>query len=179
MKQKLLLHSCCGPCSTSVIEKLKEEFDLAVFFYNPNIYPKEEYKNRLEAEVKFCNAIGIRLIEGEYDHERWLSEVKGLENEKEGGARCEVCFKMRLEATAAKAKDLEFDYFAATLSVSPHKDYKLISKLGSELAMAHNIKFLDRDFKKENGYKRSIDLSKEHDLYRQNYCGCEFSIDNK
>ncbi len=176
MKKRLLLHCCCGPCSTSVIERLRDEYDVAVFFYNPNISPSKEYGDRLKTEKYFCEKIGIKLIEGKYEHEKWLKDVDGLEKEPEGGKRCEICFGMRILETAKKAKELNYKVFAVTLSVSPHKNYKLVSKLGNEIFKELGVEFLDIDFKKKDGFKRSTDLSKEHGLYRQNYCGCEFSV---
>lgn len=154
------------------------EFSVSVFFYNPNIFPKEECGKRLNAEKIFCNRMKIDLIEGPYDHERWLKEVSGFDQEPEGGKRCELCIKTRLERTALKAKELEFDMFAATLTVSPHKSYDLVRDLGSRIAESTAVAFLDRDFKKKDGFKRSLELSKEYGLYRQSYCGCEFSKRN-
>jgi len=179
MKKKLLLHSCCGPCSTSVIETLREEFDLSVFFYNPNIFPVEEYGKRLIAEKLFCDKQGIKLVEGIYDHEKWIELMKGFEDEPEGGKRCEICIKLRLLETAKKAKQQNYDLFAATITVSPHKSYELVSKLGNEIAKKIEIEFLDKDFKKKDGFKRSIELSKKYNLYRQDYCGCEFSLKDR
>lgn len=176
MKQKLLLHACCGPCATFVIESLKDEFDISVFFYNPNIYPAQEYEKRLSAIKKFCDDKKVHLIEGNYNHEGWLNMVKGLENEPEGGERCVSCFELRLCVAADFASENGFDIFTTTLSVSPHKNFKSISQIGKELEKECGIRFLDRDFKKDDGFKRSIELSKEHSLYRQDYCGCEFAL---
>jgi hypothetical protein len=173
--KRLLLHSCCGPCSTSVLEQLLEEFDVSVFFYNPNIFPEEEYRQRLKSQRDYCERKCVQIIEDPYDHESWLKMVKGMENEPEGGKRCHVCFEMRRRETAIRAKSGLYDVFTSTLSVSPHKNYEQISEIGRSLAREHNLIFLDRDFKKRNGFKRSIEISKEFYLYRQNYCGCEFS----
>ncbi len=175
MKRKLLLHSCCGPCSTVVIERLKDDFDLTIFYYNPNIEPKEEFEKRKIEEIKVCKHFNIPFVEGEYDNEEWLEFVKGLENEREGGARCEKCFYFRLLKTAQYATQHGFDMFATTLSVSPHKNTIIINKVGQEIEQNEKIEFLPESFKKKDGYLRSINLSKELNLYRQNYCGCHFS----
>lgn len=175
-KQKLLLHSCCGPCSTVCIERLKENFDLTVFYYNPNIYPEEEYIKRKENQKKVCAFFNISIIDGDYDEKKWLDFIKGLEGEKEGGARCEKCFYFRLNETALKAKEGGFDIFGTTLTVSPHKSTLIINKVGKEIEEKYGIMYLEESFKKKDGYLRSINLSKELSLYRQNYCGCRFSI---
>ena len=182
-KPELLLHSCCGPCSTSVIERLVDEFNVTVFFYNPCITDEEEYRRRREAQIQFIeqfneeNAGRCRLVfrEGDYGPGAFFEATAGLGNEPEGGARCEVCFRQRLEKTAAAACISGADYFGTTLTVSPHKDYKLISEIGRELALKYSLSFLDRDFKKKDGFARSIQLSRKYSLYRQNYCGCKYS----
>ena len=185
-KPRLLLHSCCGPCSSYCLAYLKDHFDIAVLYYNPNIYPREEYDHRLSEQSRLIDEMNsaegcdIRLITVPYDHEEFLRAAKGLENEKEGGARCEKCFELRLAKTAAMAAESHMDYFATTLTVSPHKNAVLINRIGDETAGKIGLprvpKWLPSDFKKNDGYKRSIELSKKYDLYRQNYCGCEFSI---
>lgn len=169
--EKLLLHVCCAPCSTAVIERLKNDFDVVMYFYNPNIYPEEEYNKRLENARIISKEMDVELIEDIYDPEKWKNAVKGLENEKEGGRRCSICFEFRMKKCADYAESHGFKFFTTTLSVSPYKNYAEISRIGNKLKC-----FLDYDFKKENGYKRSIDLSKQHNLYRQHYCGCRFSI---
>lgn len=182
-KQGLLLHSCCGPCSTAVIERLAGDYDITIFFYNPNITDKEEYKKRKEAQLQFIEGYNqkvspgekITFLEGEFRPEEFFYVAKGLEEEPEGGRRCTECFKLRLERTVAEAKINGYDVFGTTLTVSPHKDYLLISKLGKEYGMIYGLSFLDMDFKKKAGYQRSVELSKEYGLYRQNYCGCSFS----
>lgn len=182
-KPELLLHSCCGPCSTSVIERLVDEFNVTVFFYNPCITDEEEYRRRREAQIQFIeqfneeNAGRCRIVfrEGNYCPGAFFEATAGLGNEPEGGARCEVCFRQRLEKTAAAACISGADYFGTTLTVSPHKDYKLISEIGRELALKYSLSFLDRDFKKKDGFARSIQLSRKYSLYRQNYCGCKYS----
>ncbi len=175
MKKKLLLHSCCGPCSTVVIERLKDDYDVCLFYYNPNIEPEEEYQKRKQEEQKVCKHFGVPFIEGEYDNAGWLEFVKGLEKEKEGGARCAKCFEYRLKKTADYAKENGFDLFATTLSVSPHKNTLLINKIGEDIKNSKKIDFLTENFKKKDGYLRSIQISKELGLYRQNYCGCHFA----
>ncbi len=178
-RKTILLHSCCGPCSTYVTEYLSEFFEIYIYYYNPNIYPKEEYIKRLQTQIKFLDASKIaNLQESNYDHDEFLKNVRGFEQEKEGGARCEKCFRLRLEKTAEKAKDIKADYFGTTLTVSPHKNADIINRIGLELQEKYGVPFLLADFKKRDGYKKSIVLSKEYDLYRQNYCGCEFSINN-
>ncbi len=171
---RLLLHSCCGPCSSYVLEYLSEYFDITLFFYNPNIHPKEEYQKRLITQKKLLEKAvykhGVTFLEGEYDPERFFETVKGLENEKEGGKRCQKCFELRLKEAAKEASNGNFDFFATTLTVSPHKDALIINRIGSEFE-----NYLPSDFKKREGYKRSIILSKQYDLYRQDYCGCVFS----
>ena len=181
-KKKLLLHSCCGPCSTSVIEKLKNDYDLTIFYYNPNIYPQEEYTKRLEEQKKYIELSKqqIKVIDGEYsDNSLFEKEFIGLEDCKEGGSRCEKCIYLRLLKTAKTAKDSNFDIFASTLSVSPHKNAKYINEIGVKLQNEYNIEYLISDFKKQDGYLNSIKLSKEFNIYRQNYCGCKYSLNNK
>lgn len=176
-RPRLLLHSCCGPCSSYVIEYLSKYFDLTVYYYNPNIYPIEEYEKRLETQKQLLERLGgAAMIDSEYDPDRYFEQVSGLENEREGGKRCTVCFEMRLRRTAEKAKIGKFDYFATTLTVSPHKNTQIINQIGEELADEYSVKWLPSDFKKREGYKRSIELSKQFELYRQNYCGCKFSL---
>lgn len=181
MKPKLLLHSCCGPCSTAVIEKLLNDYDITVFYFNPSIYPQEEYVHRRDEQKRFLSeltkssGIEVHFIEGDYDHDSFCNLVQGLEDCKEGGERCKECFKQRLLQTARLAKEKGFDYFDTTLSVSPHKNYELISEIGKSIEQELSIKYLAGNYKKQDGYKRSIELSKEYGLYRQNYCGCEFS----
>ena len=181
MKKKMLLHSCCGPCSTSVIDRLKEEYDLTIFYYNPNIYPREEYQKRLAEQQKYVSLIGldIVLVDGTYiDNADFESHCVGLENEKEGGARCSVCFAYRLDKTAQYAKQNGYDIFATTLTVSPHKNAKVINDIGLKIAQKYNIEYLVADFKKQDGYLKSIRLSQKYSLYRQNYCGCKYSLHN-
>ena len=175
MRQKLLLHVCCAPCSTHVINVLKGKYDLTLFFYNPNVEPLNEYSLRLEAAEKFAEEMDIPIIVGDYDSIEWHNAVKGHEQDKEGGERCSICFKYRLEKTAELAKEKGFDLFTTTLTVSPYKNAELINQIGKESGEKYSVNFLESDFKKENGYRHSIQLSKENGLYRQNYCGCLFS----
>lgn len=173
--KKLLLHSCCGPCSTQVIEELIGKYDLTIFYYNPNIFPFEEYQKRLAEQKRYAKLKGVKVIEGDYDEEGFLKLAKGLENEKEGGSRCKLCFQTRLSKTAQVAKKLGFDMFATTLSVSPYKNTLLINEVGTGISKKEEIEFLPENFKKKDGYLKSIQLSKQFGLYRQNYCGCRFS----
>ena len=175
-KPKLALHSCCGPCSTYVLEYLTQYFNVTLFFYNPNIHPETEYKTRLDAQKQVCERFCVKLIECDYDADTFFIKTKGLESETEGGARCTVCFELRLAHTIEKAMKMGgFDYVATTLTVSPHKNAPLINEIGERLTLNENINWLPSDFKKKNGYLRSIQLSKEFEIYRQDYCGCIFS----
>lgn len=179
-KPVLLLQCCCAPCSSAVLERLKEHFKVLIYFYNPNIYPEEEYYKRLGQFDTLLNKTeypnGIERIEAEYNQDDFFRAVKGLENEKEGGARCTECFKLRLGETARKAKEIGADYFCTTLSVSPHKNSQLLNEIGIEAEKKYSVKYLRSDFKKKEGYKRSTELSREYGLYRQNYCGCKYSM---
>jgi hypothetical protein len=173
--EKLLVHACCGPCATQVIELLSRDYRVTAFFYNPNIQPEEEYLNRLAALETFCRIKDIELVSGSYDHQEWLELVAGLEEQPEGGKRCEACFAMRLQKTALVAVEHGFKAFSTTLSISPHKDARVINSIGRETGKQHNIIFLQGDFKKDNGYRKSCELSRQYGLYRQKYCGCQFS----
>lgn len=178
-KPVLLLQCCCAPCSSAVIERLREHFTVKLYFYNPNIYPEAEYRKRLEQFDKLLSGgfgEGIEQVAAKYDQAEFFDFVKGMENEKEGGARCAKCFILRLRETARKAKEIGADYFCTTLTVSPHKNAEVINNIGMELQEEYGVKYLLSDFKKKEGYKRSTELSKQFDLYRQNYCGCKFSM---
>ena len=179
-RPRLALHSCCGPCSSYVMEYLSKYFDITLFYYNPNIYPEEEYQHRLSEQLRLCEIFGIPTVPCDYDPERYEAYVRGLEQEPEGGARCTVCFRLRLEETARQAQAHGFDYFGTTLTVSPHKDAQRLNAIGAELAQQYGVRWLPSDFKKREGYKRSIELSKQYGLYRQEYCGCLYSkpVDN-
>lgn len=172
---KLLLHSCCGPCSSSVIERLRDYFDITVIYYNPNIEPKEEYEKRKSEQLRLLNELKIKFMDIDYLNNEYHDKVKGYENEPENGLRCPLCFELRLDKTASLAKENKFDFFGTTLTVSPHKNSKIINEIGLKLEDKYKIKYLVSDFKKEDGYKRSIELSKKYDLYRQDYCGCLYS----
>ena len=174
-KPSLLLHSCCAPCSSAVIERLKEYFNITVYYYNPNIDTKEEYELRSNEQKRLCSLMGVECVVEEYDGDEYISAVKGLESEKEGGGRCRVCFLLRLKKTAEYAKKVSADYFSTTLTISPLKNAELINSIGLEIEKDLGVKFLPSDFKKKGGYLRSIELSREYGLYTQNYCGCIFS----
>jgi epoxyqueuosine reductase len=182
-KPELLLHSCCGPCSTAVVERLAEDYNITLFFYNPNITDQEEYRLRITSQAQYLQCYNqnrgrldeVGLIEGEYDTACFYDLVRGFELEPEGGKRCARCISLRLERTAEEAAQRGISFFGTTLSVSPHKDHALICSIGTKLAAEKGLEFLTDDFKKKAGYQRSIELSKQYGLYRQNYCGCEFS----
>jgi len=176
----LLLHACCAPCSSHCLEYLSKYFRITVFYYNPNISPKEEYALRIEEIKRFVKEFKaeneITLIEGKYEPERYFKTIKGFEEEPEGGKRCELCFKLRLSESAKLAKELNADYYTTTLSISPLKNAELLNQIGKEEGDAVGITHLPSDFKKKGGYARSIELSKEYNLYRQNFCGCVYSM---
>lgn len=180
-KPSLLLHSCCGPCSSYVLEYLCEFFKASIFYYNPNIFPNEEYLKRKNEQIRLIRELNIcgkdiAFIDCDYIHSEFLDIAKGFELEKEGGERCHRCYEFRLNKTARTAKENGFDYFATTLTVSPYKNAEVLNQLGEKTSENTGVKYLYSDFKKRNGYKRSIELSKQYNLYRQIYCGCEFSI---
>ena len=180
---RLLLHSCCAPCSSSVLEYLRRYFEITVFYYNPNISMEAEYQKRVEEQKRLINAYNqlpdsgypIAVIEGDYEPEVFYVAAKGLEQCPEGGERCFACYELRLGKTAALAKKQAYDYFATTLTISPLKNAAKLNEIGERLAERYQISWLPSDFKKKNGYKRSIELSAEYGLYRQNYCGCVYS----
>src|SRR5574344_402777 len=179
---RLLLHSCCAPCSSYVLEYLSNYFEITVLYYNPNISEKDEYTHRLNEEKRLISQMKfkhpVQILDCVYEPNEFFVCVKGLEKEPEGGARCEKCFDLRLNFTAQKAKENSFDYFATTLTISPLKNAELINSIGETIAENLKIKYLPSDFKKREGYKRSIVLSKEYNLYRQNFCGCIYSKNN-
>lgn len=175
-KPKLLLHICCVGCGAFVSQLLAKDFQVTLFFYNPNIFPDAEYELRLRETKKIARILGFKLLIGEYDHEAWLKSVKGHEQDPEKGERCLICYRERLEKTAKLARQSGFSYFASTLTVSPHKLAKEINTIGEEIALKYGVKFLNRDFKKQDGFKQANALSAKLGLYRQNYCGCEFSM---
>ena len=177
--KKLLLHSCCAPCSSHVITELTPYFDITILYYNPNIYPYEEYQKRKAEQIRLIKEISkvnkINIIDCDYDNAIYEEKIKGYELCPERGARCKICFNLRLEKTARLAKEKKYDYFCTTLTVSPYKNSDLINQIGESLSNTYHIKWLYSDFKKNNGYKDSIELSKKYNLYRQNYCGCIYS----
>ena len=174
----LLLHSCCAPCSSHCLSVLAPLAKVTVLYFNPNIFPAEEYEKRKSEQMRFIKEAypQVKVCDCDYDHTLFLAAVKGLEREKEGGARCTECFRLRLTAAARAAKTLGCDMFATTLTVSPHKNAPLINETGREIQAREGVEFLPSDFKKKEGYKHSILLSRRYSLYRQNYCGCEFSL---
>lgn len=177
-KPKLLLHSCCAPCSSYVLEYLSKHFDITVLYYNPNIYPEKEYFFRENEQERFINQVfsnDVKFKKEEYNPDEFYTAVKGLEGIKEGGERCFKCYHLRLEKTAQIAKKNNFDYFTTTLSISPYKNAEKLNEIGEALSEKYGVKYLVSDFKKKNGYKRSTELSREYNIYRQDYCGCVFS----
>lgn len=180
-KPRLLLHVCCAPCSSACLDVLKEWFDITLLFYNPNIHPQEEYLKRQEELADFVNTLNknlqsnIKILECEYDPSEFFDTIKGLEKEKEGGKRCKKCFELRLSKTAEICKKMGFDYFTTTLTLSPYKNSELLNQIGKEMQNRFNSPYLFSDFKKNDGYKKSIIFSKQYNLYRQDYCGCVFS----
>lgn len=176
-KKTLLIHSCCAPCSSYVLEFLHQYFHITVLFYNPNMIDEEEFERRYDEQVKINAVIDtdISLIKIPYDDQLFYESVRGLEHHKEGGARCEACFRLRLNEAASYASKNDFDYFTTSLSISPLKNAPLLNQIGLEMEALYGVKYLVSDFKKKNGYKRSVELSKENDLYRQDYCGCVYS----
>ena len=179
-RPRVLLHSCCGPCSSAVLENLIRNFEVTLLWYNPNLYPQEEFDRRFATQLELIEKMGLTedvpVLAESRKHEDYLARVKGLENEPEGGARCTECFRLRLMECAKLAKQYGFDYFCTTLSVSRHKDAERLNALGEEIGKAFGVAWLPSDFKKRGGEERSRALSAQYGLYRQNYCGCEFSL---
>ena len=177
---KLLLHSCCAPCSSYVLEYLSNHFEITVFYYNPNIFPENEYTKRILEQQTLISDMKVKhpisFLAGNYDRERFFQIAEGLEYLREGGERCFKCYELRLEEAAKIARDAGFDYFTTTLSISPLKNADKLNEIGTRLADKYGVQYLQSDFKKKNGYKRSIELSNEYGLYRQDYCGCEYSF---
>ncbi|MHA1359290.1 MAG: epoxyqueuosine reductase QueH [Candidatus Helarchaeota archaeon] len=175
--EQILLHVCCGPCATHTIDVLKREtFEITLFFSNSNIQPAEEYRNRLASLITYTDRLNIPLVVDSYNPAEWFELVKGYEECPEGGERCKICIEARLKRTAKYAKDHGFTGFTTTLTISPHKSSKIINEIGTKLAKEFEINFLQENFKKQNGFKKSVAISKQFQLYRQNYCGCIFSI---
>ena len=176
-KKTLLLHSCCAPCSSYVITYLKDYFDITILYYNPNIEPIEEYNKRKEEQIRLCKLFNIRVLDCDYDNDLFHETVLGLEKCKEGGSRCFKCYELRLRKTASLASN--YDFFGTTLTVSPFKNSNKLNEIGLSLEKEYNVKYLVSDFKKKEGYKKSIILSKEYNLYRQDFCGCIYSKRDK
>ena len=180
---RLLLHSCCAPCSSYVLEYLNRYFEITVFYYNPNIYPESEYTKRIWEQQELISRMPfvhpVSFLAGSYDQERFYEMARGLEHVKEGGERCLKCYELRLSEAARMAVKTEADYFTTTLSISPLKNADRLNEIGMRLGEEYGVPYLPSDFKKKNGYKRSIELSREYDLYRQDYCGCEFSMNQR
>ncbi|MBO5435022.1 epoxyqueuosine reductase QueH [bacterium] len=174
---RILLHSCCAICSSYPVSFLKDAgYDVVVYFYNPNIYPNEEYAKRLDAQKKLCKHFEVELIEEVYEPELFFEYVKGFENEPEKGLRCDKCFELRLSKTAQKAKELGINNFTTSIVISPHKNFKKLSEIGEKIAKANNLNFEAIDFKKKDGFLKTNQIAKSLNLYRQNYCGCKFSL---
>ena len=178
-KPTLLLHVCCAPCSSHCLSVLEPYFDITVFYYNPNISPFEEYERRLNEEKRYLSLVhpNIKIVDVNYDSEKFDELAKGYEDLPEGGERCKKCYRLRLDETAKFAKEHNFDYFTTTLTVSPYKHSATLNEIGEDVAKKYDLKYLCSDFKKENGYQHSIELSKQYNLYRQDYCGCKYSKD--
>ena len=174
-KPRLLLHSCCGPCSTVPLERLQDRYETAVFFYGPNIHPKTEYLLRLEGQRSVCARLGIELIEGPYHPAEWGRAVRRYRDLPEGSLRCESCYRLRMVETARLARERGFDLFSVTLTVSRHKNSKVLERIGSAVAQAEGVAYLAEDFKKKDGYNQSVCRSRELGLRRQDYCGCSIS----
>lgn len=180
---KLLIHSCCAPCSSYVLEYLSNYFAITIYYYNPNIYPEEEYNRRVKEQDHLIQSMSLKypvlFVEGEYEPKKYYEMIKGHEDDVEGGDRCSICYKLRLEEAARLAREGDYDFFTTTLTISPHKKAIKLNEIGEEMGAIYGVSFLPSDFKKRNGYKRSIELSREFDLYRQDYCGCVFSKKEK
>ncbi|NLO09065.1 MAG: epoxyqueuosine reductase QueH [Clostridiales bacterium] len=175
----LLIHSCCAPCSSYVLEYLSDYFAITVYYYNPNIYPEGEYTRRFKEQEDLVKSMSLKnpvlFVGGKYEPKKYYEQIKGHENDYEGGDRCSICYRMRLEEAAKVASEGGYEFFTTTLTISPHKNASKLNEIGEELASIYGVLFLPSDFKKRNGYKRSIELSNEYGLYRQDYCGCIFS----
>lgn len=177
--KKILLHSCCAPCSSYVITFLSNYFDITILYYNPNIFPKEEYEKRKQEQIRLIKTLHtkhkLEFLDCDYENNIYNELITGYESCPEGGNRCDICFNLRLEKTAKLAKAYKYDYFCSTLTVSPHKNSKIINEIGEKISQKYHIKWLYSDFKKNEGFKQSIELSKKYELYRQDYCGCIYS----
>lgn len=176
VKKKLLLHACCAPCAGYVIEKLLSDYDLGIYYYNPNIYPEEEYIRRRNELVTYCAKLQLPFIEERYDYLGWENSIEGLEHEPERGKRCNQCFRLRLEKAALYASSNNYNCLTTTLTISPHKISSKIIDIGKEVSSKYNINFLEEDFKKKNGYQLSSEIASKENFFRQTYCGCYYSI---
>ncbi|MEE8449343.1 MAG: epoxyqueuosine reductase QueH [Thermodesulfobacteriota bacterium] len=176
LKPGLLLHICCAPCSTHVVEVLSQDFDLVGYFLGPNIHPEEEYRRRLKQAENYCQRINLSLVSAPYQPERWFQSASDLAEEPEGGRRCDICHRLRLDETARFAKERGFDYFATTLTISPHKRASVINAIGRRVAAERGVEFFAADFKKKDGFKKSLEITRRLNIYRQDYCGCLFSL---
>jgi len=174
-KPKLLLHTCCAPCSAYVVQLLQEQFAVHSYFYDPNIHPKKEYEKRLGEMRRWCKDIKLPLTEAPYEIHKWFALTRGHEKDPERGDRCKICYRMRLEHAVMYAKQHKYQWFTTVLTISPHKDADAINAIGNELANKHDIKFFEANFKKKDGFKKSVELSKKYNFYRQNWCGCIWS----
>ena len=174
MTQRLLLHTCCAPCLTHPLNELEKNYNVTIFFYGPNIHPRKEYEMRLNEAEKFCSG-RVKIIPGDYDSERWFELTKGHERDPERGERCRICYEMRLAKTAELAVKEGFQAFATTLSISPHKDADWLNEIGQVLEQKYGVKYLPADWKKYDGFRHSLELSRKAKLQRQNYCGCAYS----
>jgi epoxyqueuosine reductase len=173
---KILLHACCAPCGGQVINELKKQgHEVAVFFFNPNVYPQAEYELRMKEVKRYCDKLGVELIEGKYEHTEWLDKVKGHETDPEKGDRCKICFGARLSEVAQVAAELGFEAIATTLTISPHKEAEVVNQVGEEVCAIYGLKFINEIWRKNDGYKKSCRISHDEDFHRQDYCGCEFS----
>lgn len=179
MKQKFLLHICCGPCVVAILEELKQEFDVVAYFYNPNIHPEQEYEKRKTEVIRICKNMDIPFVEEEYNPEDWFKWARDFADEPEGGKRCEKCFAMRLEKTAKYASQNGFDWFGSTLTSGRNKKADIINPIGMEAGESCGIKFYEEDWKKKGRQEKAINLAKQRQIYRQNYCGCIYSLNNK
>ncbi len=171
----MLVHICCAPDALYVLRLLKDDYEVTGFFYNPNIHPKDEYDLRLEETRDVVQTLGINFIEGEYDSDRWFKITEKFKDEPEKGRRCDICYALRLQKTAEKASELDFEIFTTVMSLSPWKKAEVLNRQGQMFAQRNNLKFLAANFKKKEGFKKSVEMSKSHGLYRQDYCGCEYS----
>lgn len=176
MKPKMLVHICCGPDALYVMEILKENYNISGFFYNPNIFPRSEYDLRLKETRKVSRILNFNLIEGDYDNESWFKITQKFKDDPEKGKRCDICYAMRLKKTAEKASNLEFDNFTTVMSLSPWKKADVLNRIGRMFAQRYKLDFLEANFKKKDGFRKSVVLSKRYGLYRQNYCGCKYSM---